>query len=86
MTERYTLEQFEADRAARERDQERRNQERRERAEKAAAWKAWKAEGGSEADFERERPKIRDEGRRRRIFERASAARSAQRSSGISGI
>jgi hypothetical protein len=41
-------------------------EERRERTEKENARRTWKADGGSEADFEREWPKLRDEGRRRR--------------------
>lgn len=86
MSEKYTLEQFEADKGAREREQDRREQERRERLEKADARRAWKAEGGSDEDFEHEWPTIRDEGRRRRIFDRAQIARAAQRNSGISGI
>ena len=81
MSERYTMEQFLADKEAREKEQE-----RRERTEKGEARRAWKDEGSSEEDFEREWPKIRDEGRRRRIFERAQAARAAQRNSGISSI
>ena len=86
MSERYTMEQFLADKEAREKEQERREQERSERTEKGEARRAWKDEGSSEEDFEREWPKIRDEGRRRRIFERAQAARAAQRNSGISSF
>jgi hypothetical protein len=60
--------------------------ERRERLEKADAKLAWLAEGGAEADFEREWPKIRHEGRRRRIFDATRDARNRQRASGISRI
>lgn len=57
MSERYTMEQFLADKEAREKEQERREQERSERTEKGEARRAWKDEGSSEEDFEREWPR-----------------------------
>jgi hypothetical protein len=65
--QRYTLEQFEADKAAREERQAKEEEERRERAEKGAARAAWIRDGGSERDFERAWPELRDEARKRRL-------------------
>jgi len=54
--------------------------------EKGAARSAWLAEGGSEADFEKAWPKLRDEGRRRRIADADKHARVAMQLSPISRI
>jgi hypothetical protein len=86
MGERYTLEQFEADRRAREEREAREEQERRERAEKENARRAWLADGGREADFQRAWPELRDEARCKRIMDADSRVRASQRASSISGI
>jgi hypothetical protein len=84
--QRYTLEQFEADKAAREERQAKEEQERRERAEKGAAKAAWLRDGGSERDFERAWPELRDEARKRRVADADQRARAGQRASGVSRI
>ena len=86
MGEKYTREQYEADLAARQEREAREAQEARERTEKTSAKKAWLADGGREADFEKEWPKLRDEGRRRRVMDSDRRARETQRSSGVSAI
>ena len=53
---------------------------RRERLEKHTALAAWRAEGGDDASFEREYPKLRDEARRRRVVEQTGRAEAAARS------
>jgi hypothetical protein len=56
-------------------------QARRERTEKASARRAWLADGGSEADFEKSWPKLRDEARSRRVMDADQRARARQRES-----
>jgi hypothetical protein len=62
--ERYTLEDHETYRKEQDEKAAKEAEERTERMEKEPASRAWLAEGGSEADFEKEWPKLRDEGRR----------------------
>jgi hypothetical protein len=73
----YTAEQ--ADAWARERGEaaERKRLETSEAADRRTALEIWKAEGGDPADFEREWPSIRKEQLRRRVIDRAEAARRA---------
>ena len=80
MSERYTQEMHEAYRKEQDEKAKRELEARNERTEKEAARRAWVADGGSEADFEREWPKLRDEGRRRRVVDADRRAREAQRS------
>jgi hypothetical protein len=47
---------------------------------------AWVGDGGSEADFEREWPTLRDEGRRRRVVDADRRAREEMRAYGPSRI
>jgi hypothetical protein len=61
-------------------------EERRERTEKESARRAWLADGGREADFEKEWPKLRDEGRRRRVVDADCRAREMMQASGVSRI
>ncbi len=49
----------------------------RERTEKAAARRAWLADGGTEADFEKSWPKLRDEARSRRVMDADRRARES---------
>jgi hypothetical protein len=86
MTQKYTKEMFEEYRRQEDEKAAREKEERREKTEKESARRAWVADGGREADFEREWPKLRDEGRRRRIVEADQRARAGQRASGISRI
>jgi hypothetical protein len=54
-------------------------EEQRERAEKASARRAWLPDGGNAADFEREWPQLRDEGRRLRVVDADRRAREEMR-------
>jgi hypothetical protein len=59
---------------------------RRESLEKVSAFRAWVADGGRAEDFEKEWPKLRDEGRRRRVVDADKRARETMRQSGVSRI
>jgi hypothetical protein len=75
----YTSEQFEADRQARQEREAKEEEERHARAEKESARRAWLADGGRAGDFERQWPQLRDEARRRRVADADREARAAQR-------
>jgi hypothetical protein len=79
MPEKYTLEEFERHRQAREEREAREEEARKERTEREAARRAWVADGGREADFERSWPELRDEQRRRRTLDADSRARASHR-------
>ena len=81
MHEAYRKEQDEkAAKEAQERDH------RRQRMERANARRAWLADGGSEAEFEKAWPSLRDEGRRRRVMDADCRARETMQASGVSRI
>ena len=81
MHEAYRKEQVEkAAKEAQERDH------RRQRMERTNARRAWLADGGSEADFEKAWPSLRDEGRRRRVMDADRRAREAMRNGTTSRI
>jgi hypothetical protein len=84
--ERYTLEDFEAYRREQDEKAAREAEERRERTEKESARRAWLADGGNASDFEREWPKLRDEGRRRRVVDADRRARETMQASNVSRI
>ena len=84
--ERYTLEDHEAYRKEQDEKAAKEAEERRERTEKESARRAWLADGGSAADFEREWPKLRDEGRRRRVVDADRRAREMMQASNVSRI
>jgi hypothetical protein len=84
--ERYTLEVFEAYRQEQDEKAAKEAEERRERTEKESARRAWLADGGRETDFEKEWPKLRDEGRRRRVVDADRRARETMQASGVSRI
>jgi hypothetical protein len=86
MAGRYTLEQFEAYRKEQDEKAAKEEQERRERTEKESARRAWLADGGRAADFEKAWPGLRDEGRRRRVVDADRHAREAMRESNVSRI
>ncbi len=86
MGKRYTRAQFEQDLKARQEREAREAQERQERVEKQSARRIWVRDGGSEGDFEREWPKLRDEARRKRVADADSRARARQRATGVSRI
>jgi hypothetical protein len=86
MPGKYSLEQFEADRQAREEREAREEEARKERTKREAARRAWVADGGREADFARAWPGLRDEARKRRIMDANQRARAGQRASGVSRI
>jgi len=86
MAGKYTLEQFEADREAREEREAKQQEERQERTEKEGARRAWLRDGGGARDFERAWPGLRDEARKQRIMNADKRARASQRAQGISKI
>jgi len=82
----YTTEIHEAYRKEQDEKAAREAEELRERMEKETARRAWTSDGGREADFEKAWPKLRDEGRRRRVIDANRRAREVMRSSGVSAI
>ena len=84
--ERYTLEDFEAYRKEQDEKSARAEEERLTRTEKESARRAWLADGGKEADFQREWPRLRDEGRRRRVIDADRRARETMQASNVSRI
>jgi hypothetical protein len=84
--ERYTLEDFEAYRKEQDEKAAKEAEERWERTEKESARRAWLADGGNAGDFEHEWPKLRDEGRRRRVVDADRRAREAMRNGTTSRI
>jgi hypothetical protein len=56
------------------------------RMEKESARRAWLADGGSAADFEKAWPELRDEGRRRRVMDADRRARQEMRNGATSRI
>jgi len=86
MTEKYTKEMHEAYRKEQGERAKKEAEERREQMEKDSARRVWLADGGREADFKKEWPKLRDEGRRRRVVDADRAAREEMQASGVSRI
>ena len=86
MGKKYTLEDHEAYRKEQDEKAAREAEERTERTEKESGRRAWLADGGREADFEKEWSKLRDEGRRRRVMDADRKARELQRAHGPSRI
>jgi hypothetical protein len=84
--QRYTLEDHEAYRRQEDEKATKAEEARNERMEKESARLAWMADGGNAADFEKEWPKLRDEGRRRRVVDADRRAREEQQASGVSRI
>jgi hypothetical protein len=84
--ERYTLEDYEAYRKEQDGKAAKEEEARNARMEKEAARKAWIRDGGSAADFERDWPRLRDEGRRQRVIDADRRARELQRNGTTSGI
>jgi hypothetical protein len=82
----YTKEMHEAYRKEQDEKAAKEEEKRRERTEKESARRAWLADGGKEADFQREWPRIRDEGRRRRVVDADRRAREMMQASGVSRI
>jgi hypothetical protein len=86
MSGKYTLEQFEADKQARQEKEAKEEHERRERREKENTRRRYLAEGGTEVEFERAWPEMREEARRRRVMDGERKAREGQRASGVSRL
>ena len=78
MTEQYRA-RVDAEEAAKE-------QARRERTEKETARRGFIREGGTEEQFERAWPELRDRARHQRTLDRDRAAREAQRANSGSRI
>jgi hypothetical protein len=86
MGEKYTKEMHEEYRRKVDEQAKKEEEANRERTEKESARRAWLADGGREADFEKEWPKLRDEGRRRRMMDADRRAREMMQASGVSRI
>ena len=84
--ERYTLEDHEAYRKEQDEKAAKEEEARNARMEKENARRAWKADGGSEADFKKAWPKLRDEGRHQRVIDADRRARETMQASGVSRI
>jgi hypothetical protein len=86
----YTKEMHEAYRKEQDEKAKKEEEASRERAEKESARREWISDGGTEADFERDWPRIRDEGRKWRVVDAVvdadQRARKAHRAIGISRI
>jgi hypothetical protein len=82
----YTREMHEAYRKERDEKAAKEEEARNARMEKENARKAWIHDGGSAADFEKAWPKLRDEGRRRRVMDADKHAREMMRAHGPSRI
>lgn len=79
----YDHEAYRAEQDAKAQEQREKTQER---IEKEAARLEWMADGGTSERFEKEWPKLRDEGRRRRVVDADKHARDAMRMSPTSRI
>jgi hypothetical protein len=86
MGEKYTQEMYEEYRRKVDEQAKKEEEANRERPEKGFARRAWLADGGREADFEKAWPKLRDEGRRRRVVDADRRARETMQASGVSRI
>jgi hypothetical protein len=86
MSGKYTIEMYEQFRKEQDEKAAKQEEERKQRMEKENARRAWLADGGSEADFQREWPKLRDEGRRRRVMDADRQAREQMRNGTTSRI
>jgi hypothetical protein len=82
----YTKDMHEAYRKEQDEKAAKEEEARNTRIEKENARRAWKADGGSEADFEKAWPKLRDEGRRQRVIDADQKAREEMRAHGPSRI
>jgi len=82
----YTKEMHEAYRKEQDEKAAKEAQERGQRMERANARRAWLADGGSEAEFEKAWPSLRDEGRRRRVMDADCRARETMQARGVSHI
>jgi hypothetical protein len=83
---RYTKEDHEEFRRQVDEKAKKEEEANRERTEKESARRVWLADGGREADFEKEWPKLRDEGRRRRVIDADRRARETMQASSVSRI
>jgi hypothetical protein len=86
MSGKYTKEMYEAYRKEQDEKAAKEEEARNARMEKETARKAWIRDGGSEADFEKAWPKLRDEGRRLRVMDADRKARETMQASGVSRI
>ena len=86
MTQTYTKEMHEEHRRQQDEQAAKEEEARKERTGKESARRAWVADGGRAADFEREWPKLRDEARRKRVANADQRAREQMRASGVSKI
>ena len=86
MSPKYTREMHEEYRREQVEKAAKEERERRERLEEDIARRAYMAEGGTEEEFEKAWPQMREEGRRQRAMSREREAREGQRARGLSRI
>jgi hypothetical protein len=86
MSEKYTQEMHEAYRKEQDENAAKEVEARNERMEKETAKRAWMADGGREAAFEKAWPKVRDQGRRQRVLDADKRARQEMYERGVSRI
>ncbi|HEY6713680.1 MAG TPA: hypothetical protein VI055_15570 [Rubrobacter sp.] len=83
---RYTCEDYEAYRKRIGREGGQEAEEHQERTQSQSLRHAWLADGGSETDFEKAWPALRDEGRRQRVVDADRRTREEMRAHGPSRI
>jgi hypothetical protein len=86
MGEPYTKEDFLEYRRKVDEKAKKEEEAKRERTEKESARRAWLADGGSEADFEKEWPSLRNQARRKRVIDADKRVREEMRASSVSRI
>lgn len=82
----YTKEMYEEYRREQDEKAAKEERERRERLEEDNARRAYLAEGGTEEEFEKAWPEMREQAKRRRAMSREQEAREGQRARGLSRI
>jgi hypothetical protein len=86
MSRKYTKEMHEAYRKEQDEKAKKEEEANQERMERESLLRAWKADGGSEADFRRKWPRLRDEARRQRVMDADRRAREEMRNGTTSKI
>jgi hypothetical protein len=86
MGRKITAEEHEEYRARVDAEEAAKEQQQRERVERATARRGFLREGGTEEQFERAWPELRDRARHQRALDRDRAAREAQRAQSGSRI
>jgi hypothetical protein len=86
MSGKYTIDMYEQFRREQDEKAAKAEEERLARTEKESARRAWLADGGKEADFEKAWPGHRDAARKQRVMDADRAGREEMRSGTTSRI